>query len=59
MATTRQDFDLTNPAVVVRVMLGLLYVPHSVFKLTAFAGAQAAFAKMASSRRCSGCRWRS
>ncbi len=43
---TRKDFDLTNPAVVVRLMAGLFYFPHVVFKLAGFAGSQAAFAKM-------------
>ena len=43
---TSKDFDVTNPTVVVRLMAGLFYVPHIVFKLAGFAGSQAAFAKM-------------
>ena len=41
-----KDFDVTNPAVVVRLMAGLFYIPHITFKVMGFAGAQAAFAKM-------------
>jgi len=43
---TTKDFDLTNPIVVVRLMAGLFYIPHIVFKLTGFAGSLAAFSKM-------------
>jgi putative oxidoreductase len=46
MAHLKQDFDLTNPVVVVRLMAGLFYIPHVVFKLLGFAGSQVAFAKM-------------
>ena len=46
MLPARQDFDLTNPAVAVRLMAGLFYVPHIVFKLTGIAGSLAAFGKM-------------
>jgi putative oxidoreductase len=43
---TSKDFDVTNPAVVVRLMAGLFYLPHAIFKITGFAGSQVAFAKM-------------
>ena len=43
---TSKDFDVTSPAVVVRLMAGLFYVPHAIFKITGFAGSQVAFAKM-------------
>ena len=46
MLPSKQDFDLTNPVVVVRLMAGLFYIPHVVFKLTGFTGSLAAFAKM-------------
>ncbi len=42
----RKDFDLTNPVVVVRLMAGLFYLPHILFKLTALEGSVAAFGKM-------------
>src|SRR5436305_14873684 len=41
-----KDFDLTNPIVVIRLMAGLLYVPHALFKITGFAGSLAAFGAM-------------
>jgi putative oxidoreductase len=41
-----RSFDLTNPLVVVRMMCGLLYIPHVMFKLQGFEGSIAAFAKM-------------
>jgi putative oxidoreductase len=41
-----KDFDLTNPIVVVRLMAGLFYVPHTLFKITGFAGSLAAFGAM-------------
>jgi putative oxidoreductase len=41
-----KDFDLTNPIVVIRLMAGLLYVPHTLFKITGFAGSLAAFGAM-------------
>jgi putative oxidoreductase len=41
-----KDFDLTNPVVVVRLMAGLFYIPHIVFKLTGFSASIAAFGKM-------------
>lgn len=43
---TSKDFDVTNPAVVVRIMAGLFYVPHALFKITGLAGSQVAFAAM-------------
>jgi putative oxidoreductase len=43
---TRQSFDLTNPIVVVRLMCGLFYVPHVLFKVLGFSGSLVAFAKM-------------
>jgi putative oxidoreductase len=41
-----RDFDLTNPTVVVRLMAGLFYVPHVVFKISGFAGSLVAFGNM-------------
>jgi putative oxidoreductase len=41
-----KDFDLTNPIVVVRLMAGLFYVPHVLFKLMGFSASVAAFGKM-------------
>jgi putative oxidoreductase len=43
---TSKDFDVTNPAVVVRLMAGLFYLPHAIFKITGFAGSLVAFSKM-------------
>jgi putative oxidoreductase len=41
-----QDFDITNPINVIRIMAGLFYVPHVLFKVTGFAGSLLAFQKM-------------
>lgn len=41
-----KDFDLSNPIVVVRLMAGLFYVPHVLFKLMGFSASVAAFGKM-------------
>jgi putative oxidoreductase len=41
----RSGFDVTDPAVFFRMMLGALYVPHIVFKLTGMAGTLAFFEK--------------
>jgi len=41
-----KDFDLTNPVVVVRLMAGLFYIPHVLFKLMGFSASVAAFGKM-------------
>jgi putative oxidoreductase len=41
-----KDFDLTNPLVIVRLMAGLFYLPHVLFKLTGFSASVAAFGKM-------------
>ncbi|WP_170149570.1 DoxX family protein [Rhodoplanes roseus] len=41
-----KDFDLTNPAVVVRLLAGLFYIPHILFKLIGFSGSLVAFGKM-------------
>jgi putative oxidoreductase len=38
-------FDVTNPIVILRVMCGLFYVPHVLFKLNGFEGSLAFFAK--------------
>jgi len=40
------DFDLSNPIVVVRLMAGLFYVPHILFKLMGFSASVVAFGKM-------------
>jgi putative oxidoreductase len=39
-------FDVTDPAVVVRLMAGTFYIPHIAFKLMGFNASIAAFAKM-------------
>jgi putative oxidoreductase len=44
--STSKSFDLSNPVVVVRMMCGLFYIPHVLFKLQGFEGSAAAFAKM-------------
>jgi putative oxidoreductase len=41
-----KDFDLSNPINVVRLMAGLFYIPHVLFKVTGFAGSLVAFQKM-------------
>jgi putative oxidoreductase len=41
-----KSFDLTNPIVVVRLMCGLFYVPHVLFKVLGFSGSLVAFANM-------------
>jgi putative oxidoreductase len=43
---TAKDFDLTNPVVVVRMLAGLFYIPHILFKIIGFSGSLGAFAKM-------------
>src|ERR1700720_3602116 len=43
---TAKDFDLTNPVVVVRLMAGLFYIPHVLFKVLGFSGSLIAFGKM-------------
>ena len=45
MSTRHSRFDLTAPVVVTRISLGLLYLPHIVFKLRAMDGAASFFAK--------------
>lgn len=42
----KKDFDLTNPIVVVRLMAGLFYIPHVLFKVLGFSGSLVGFAKM-------------
>jgi putative oxidoreductase len=42
----KKDYDLTNPTVVVRLMAGLFYIPHVLFKVLGFSGALVGFAKM-------------
>jgi putative oxidoreductase len=46
MTNVRANFDLTNPIVVVRLMCGLFYVPHVLFKVLGFSGSLVAFGKM-------------
>jgi putative oxidoreductase len=46
MTNMKSNFDLTNPIVVVRVMCGLFYVPHVLFKILGFSGSLVAFSKM-------------
>ena len=43
---TAKDFDISNPINVVRLMAGLFYIPHVLFKVTAFSGSLVAFQKM-------------
>ena len=35
---TARDFDISNPINVVRLMAGLFYIPHVLFKVTGFSG---------------------
>ncbi len=42
----RSDFDLTDPAVVLRLMCGLFYAPHILFKLGNMAGSAAFFGRV-------------
>jgi len=44
--STNKSFDLTNQLVVVRLMCGLFYVPHVLFKVQGFEGSIVAFGKM-------------
>lgn len=46
MSNAQSNFDLTDPTVVVRLMAGLFYIPHVLFKVMGFAGAAGAFGKM-------------
>lgn len=39
METTNALFDLTNAAVLLRILCGLFYIPHAHFKVTKFSGA--------------------
>lgn len=41
-----KDFDLTNPIVVVRLMAGLFYIPHILFKILGFSSSLVVFGKM-------------
>jgi putative oxidoreductase len=43
---TSSAFNFSNPLVPVRIMLGLLFVPHIAFKLADIAGATAFFASV-------------
>ena|ERR1044071_442910 len=43
---TARDFDITNPINLVRLMAGLFYIPHVLFKVTGFSGSLIAFQKM-------------
>ena len=45
MPAAKSRFDITDPVVVVRILCGLLFVPHILFKLNAMDGAAAFFAK--------------
>lgn len=46
MAITRRDFDVTDAAVAVRLMVGLFYVPHALFKLNGMEGAAGLFGRI-------------
>lgn len=45
MSASTHKFDPLDPVVIVRILCGLLFVPHILFKLTAMDGAAAFFAK--------------
>ncbi len=45
MSEAQARFNLRDPLVVIRILCGLLYVPHILFKLNGMAGAAAFFAK--------------
>lgn len=45
MSANNNRFDFTDPVVVMRVTLGLLYLPHIAFKLRGMEGAAAFFGK--------------
>lgn len=45
MPATKSQFDLTDPLVAIRILCGLLFVPHILFKLNGMDGAAAFFAK--------------
>lgn len=45
MSAAKQKFDPFDPVVIVRILCGLLFVPHILFKLNAMEGAAAFFAK--------------
>lgn len=45
MLPRKSDFDLTDPVVVVRLMAGLFYVPHVLFKLNGIPGSLAFFGR--------------
>lgn len=40
-----KSFDVANPMVTIRIMCGLFYIPHILFKLNDLAGAMAFFGK--------------
>ncbi len=42
----KSAFDFSNPLVPVRIMLGLLFIPHVAFKLADIPGSTAFFAKV-------------
>ena len=45
MLSSKAAFNLSDPMVPVRMMCGLLYVPHILFKLNGMSGAAAFFGK--------------
>lgn len=45
MAAPQTRFDLSDPLVVIRILCGLLFVPHILFKLNGMDGAAVFFAK--------------
>jgi putative oxidoreductase len=46
MDISKSNFDVTNPAVAIRLMCGLAYIPHILFKLNDLAGTMAFFSKI-------------
>jgi len=45
MSEAKPRFDLSDPIVVIRILCGLLFIPHIIFKLNGMDGAAAFFAK--------------
>jgi len=46
MMFAKENFDLTNPAVALRIMLGLAFIPHAFFKINGMDGAIGFFTKV-------------
>jgi putative oxidoreductase len=46
MDISKSNFDVTNPTVAIRLMCGLAYIPHILFKLNDLSGTMAFFSKI-------------